>query len=273
MNPIEMLKLIHFYYIRYHCYTRSARPLFSIIEDVAKNGLCIFKQLNGDNAEIDDEDKEGETDSRLFSNEEIVLSKIFNLNSTSPFELESTCWELQDIPYILDGKKVGGNTINDFLDYISKDDRENAKKDMGILCSDFKTLFDNEDNFKKVKSLLLFYCDDNGSSFWQRQSPYYYFNFECSLKKRKDLERNNIILSIIIPTVFHGIYDFCAMSGYKGFVYVFIVFVIYLYIVTIKKLKEISTTNQEIRKEKQFCPKCGYKVDVNKFCNHCGTRV
>jgi len=184
VNPIEMLKLIHFYYIRYHCYKRSARPLFSIIEDVAKNGLCIFKQLNGDNAEIDDEDKEGETDSRLFSNEEIVLSKIFNLNSTSPFELESTCWELQDIPYILDGKKVGGNTINDFLDYISKDDRENAKKDMGILCSDFKTLFDNEDNFKKVKSLLLFYCDDNGSSFWQRQSPYYYFNFECSLKKR-----------------------------------------------------------------------------------------
>ena len=96
---------------------------------------------------------------------------------------------------------------------------------------------------------------------------------QCSLKKRKDLERNNIILSIIIPTVFHGIYDFCAMSGYKGFVYVFIVFVIYLYIVTIKKLKEISATNQEIRKEKQFCPKCGYKVDSNKFCNHCGTRV
>lgn len=31
---------------------------------------------------------------------------------------------------------------------------------------------------------MLFYCDDNGSSFWQRQSPFYYFNFECSLKKR-----------------------------------------------------------------------------------------
>lgn len=184
VNSTEMLKLIHFYYIRYHCYKRSARPLFRIIEDIANNGLCIFNQLNGNNEEIFDDDKEGETDSRLFSYEEIELSKIFNLNSTSPFELESICWELQDLPYILDGKKVGGNTICDFLCYISKDDKEKAKIDMKHLCSDFKTLFGDDDNFNKVKSLLLFYSDENGHPFWHRQSPYNYFNYECSQIKR-----------------------------------------------------------------------------------------
>ena len=81
INSLEMLRLLHFYYVRYHCYKRSARRLFSIIEDVAKNGFCVNKQLNGNNEEIVDEDKEGETDSRLFSNEEIVLSNIFNIKN------------------------------------------------------------------------------------------------------------------------------------------------------------------------------------------------
>ena len=183
IDSSEMLRLMHFYYVRYHCYKRSARPLFSIVEDVAKNGFCVFKQLNGNNEVIDDEDKEGETDSRLFSNEEIVLSKIFNLNPTSPFALEASCWKLQDLPYLKDGKKVGGNTINEFLNYIAIDNEQKAIQDMDTLYSDFKSLFDNAENFNKVKSLLLFYCDDNGDPFWQRQSPYYYSNYECSSKK------------------------------------------------------------------------------------------
>ncbi len=184
IDSSEMLRLMHFYYVRYHCYKRSARPLFSIVEDVAKNGFCVFKQLNGNNEVIDDEDKEGETDSRLFSNEEIVLSKIFNLNPTSSFALEASCWKLQDLPYLKDGKKVGGNTINEFLNYIAIDNEQKAIQDMDTLYSDFKSLFDNAENFNKVKSLLLFYCDDNGDPFWQRQSPYYYSNYECSSKKR-----------------------------------------------------------------------------------------
>lgn len=184
IDSLEMLRLLHFYYVRYHCYKRSARRLFSIIEDVAENGFCVNKQLNGNNEEIVDEDKEGETDSRLFSNEEIVLSKIFNLNLVNPCALESTCWKLQDLSYLKNGKKVGGNTINDFLDYISITNEQDALQDMNILYSDFTLLLDNVENFNKVKSLLLFYSDENGYPFWQRQSPYYYNNYECSSKKR-----------------------------------------------------------------------------------------
>lgn len=184
IDTTEMLRLIHFYYIRFHCYKRSARPLFKIIKDIVDNGFCIYNQLNGNNDEIDDEDQEGETDSRLFSNEEIKLSKICNLNSTAPFRLESACWKLQDIEYILEGKKVGGNTIYDFLTYISDNNEEMAISDMETLYSDLNTLFNDADNFNKVKSLLLFYSNENGYPFWQRQSPDYYNNYECSLKKR-----------------------------------------------------------------------------------------
>lgn len=185
IDPTEMSRLIHFYYVRFHCYKRSARPLFTIIKDIVDNGFCIYKQLNGNNEEIDDEDTEGETDSRLFSNEEVVLSKICNLNKSNPFDLESICWKLQNIPYLLEGKKVGGNTICDFLNYISDHNEEEAISDMETLYSDLTNLFDEHDgNYNKVKSLLLFYCDENGYPFLQRQSPYYYYNYECSKKNR-----------------------------------------------------------------------------------------
>ena len=180
VDPFEMLRLIHFYYIRYHCYKRSARPLFNIVKDISDNGLCIHKQLNKD---INDEDNEGEADSRLFSHEEVVLSQICNLNTAAPYELESICWKLQDIPYLKDGRDVGGDTINDFLRYISDCDDKTAISDMNTLYLDFTTLFDKA-TFDKVKSLMLFFDDDNGNTFWQRQSPYYYDNYECNLEKR-----------------------------------------------------------------------------------------
>ncbi len=89
-------------------------------------------------------------------------------------------------------------------------------------------------------------------------------------KKRKDLERNNMMLSILIPTVLHGIYDFCLMLGYKEFIYIFIIFVIYLFFTTIKKVKEISATSEKLQKNKDFCPKCGHKME-NGICSNCGT--
>ena len=95
---------------------------------------------------------------------------------------------------------------------------------------------------------------------------------QCSYKKRKDLERSNIALSILIPTVLHGIYDFCLMLGYKAFVYVFIIFVIYLYFATIKRIREMAASNQTMKKERIYCPKCGHKVNKD-FCSNCGTRV
>ena len=66
-------------------------------------------------------------------------------------------------------------------------------------------------------------------------------------KKRKDLEISNITLSIMIPTVLHGIYDYCLLSGYPILVYLFGIFVISLYMASYKKLRKMSKINKKIR--------------------------
>ena len=90
-------------------------------------------------------------------------------------------------------------------------------------------------------------------------------------KKRKDLERTNIVLSILIPTVLHGIYDFCLMLGYKIFIYIFVLFVIYLFFITYNKLQEVSSSREKVKKVKIYCPKCGHKM-TKEFCDNCGTK-
>ena len=90
------------------------------------------------------------------------------------------------------------------------------------------------------------------------------FNYQ----KNKKLEKQNIILSIIVPTILHGIYDFFIMSGYKILIITFFVFIIILYIISIKKLQKISKYNHKIEKENIFCPKCGSKL-VEFCCPQC----
>ena len=101
----------------------------------------------------------------------------------------------------------------------------------------------------------------------------YYLNLakQFNYKDRKDLERKYIILSILIPALLHGIYDFCLMSGYSILVLSFIVFVIFLYSISLKKLKELSESNKKIKFKNNFCEVCGAKVE-GQFCGVCGTR-
>ena len=87
----------------------------------------------------------------------------------------------------------------------------------------------------------------------------------------KNKERKNIIKSIIVPTILHGIYDFCIFAGQYIFLIIFVVFVINLYIFSIKKIKDTSKINKKIFYKNNFCPHCGEKV-VGNFCSRCGTR-
>jgi len=94
---------------------------------------------------------------------------------------------------------------------------------------------------------------------------------QFSYQNKKQLERRNIIFSILIPAVLHGIYDFCLMSGYKVLIITFIIFVAILYALSIKKLKEVSANNKKIRETTKFCHVCGAKVE-GQFCSNCGAR-
>lgn len=92
---------------------------------------------------------------------------------------------------------------------------------------------------------------------------------EYSYNNRKDLEKKYVILSILIPTILHGIYDFCLMSSIDALVIVFLIFVIYLYIITFKKLKVMSKNNHQLKPQNTFCKACGAKVE-GSFCPNCG---
>ncbi len=81
----------------------------------------------------------------------------------------------------------------------------------------------------------------------------------------------NIALSIIMPMVTHGIYDFCLFSGSGILVVLWFVFVIALYVYAIKKVNKISKTRERIVAGENYrtCPNCGNYVDGN-FCVACG---
>ena len=77
----------------------------------------------------------------------------------------------------------------------------------------------------------------------------YYLSLAKQYAERNDKasETKNKILSILIPTVLHGIYDFCIMAGYNILLIVFLAFVVFLYIISISKLKFMAEANRKFR--------------------------
>ena len=79
------------------------------------------------------------------------------------------------------------------------------------------------------------------------------------------------ILSIIVPTITHGIYDFCLFWGSVPFVVTFLFFVVILDIICIKKVKSISKNNFKFNYKNKFCTGCGLPVFGN-YCPKCGKK-
>ena len=92
-----------------------------------------------------------------------------------------------------------------------------------------------------------------------------------SKKGRKDLERRNLIFSIVVPTILHGIYDYCIMSGISILLLVFLVFIILLYVFSIRRLKILSNDTTRLVIKNKFCHNCGTSVK-GEFCSNCGAR-
>lgn len=90
-------------------------------------------------------------------------------------------------------------------------------------------------------------------------------------KKHYKEEKKYILLSIFIPAILHGIYDYCLMSNFAILVIVFCVFILFLYINAFKTLKKVSEKNKLLVEKHNFCRYCGYKVDGD-FCSKCGRR-
>ena len=91
---------------------------------------------------------------------------------------------------------------------------------------------------------------------------------QYQLKNKKKKEYYNLLLSIIIPTLLHGIYDFCLISNNITFIIVFVIFIGCLYVISIRKIEEISFNNKIIIQKSIYCHICGGKL-IEEKCPKC----
>ena len=80
--------------------------------------------------------------------------------------------------------------------------------------------------------------------------------------------KHNLRLSLIVPVLLHGFYDYCLFSENMLFILGFFVFIIILYIFTVKRIKKVSLSNRKLIYKNKFCPNCGNRVESD-YCT-CG---
>lgn len=94
----------------------------------------------------------------------------------------------------------------------------------------------------------------------------------ADINNKTSMKKKYIILSIVVPFIVHGIYDYCLFTANVLYIFVFLVFIVVLYIKAYKKIKFLSSlkTNLII----SYCPSCGKKLDQEEnFCNRCGNKI
>ncbi len=93
-----------------------------------------------------------------------------------------------------------------------------------------------------------------------------------SRQNNKTLENRNIAFSIFVPTILHGVYDFCIMADAGIFVLAFLLFIIFLYNISIKKLKLVAENSIDLNPVNVFCPQCGHQM-INNHCPNCNYQL
>ena len=101
---------------------------------------------------------------------------------------------------------------------------------------------------------------------------YYLSKTKMCIVDNKRLYIKNIILSILIPTIIHGIYDYCLFSLNSYLFIIFVLFLIYMHILSFFKIKEIIKISNLFYK-KNYCNNCGMRVGDYNYCSNCGSKI
>lgn len=91
------------------------------------------------------------------------------------------------------------------------------------------------------------------------------------LKNNRKEEKKCIVKSIIVPTIFHGIFDFCLFTGKTIFIVIFIAFVVTLFFMAFQILRELYKMNASLLSIKRTCNNCG-RIIYGDVCYNCKTR-
>lgn len=77
-------------------------------------------------------------------------------------------------------------------------------------------------------------------------------------------------LSLFVPVIMHGIYDFLLLSGSTLLFIIFILFLIFIITFSLIKLNKLRRMN--IVKRKNYCPNCSVFIKKN-YCPKCGKKI
>ena len=105
------------------------------------------------------------------------------------------------------------------------------------------------------------------------------------LGKSKEYPKSNAknrILSILIPVIIHGTYDYCIMNESYYIISILVLIISFIYAImllieTSKKnitkptIYNLNNYNQNIKVLENFCSNCGTKYELN-FCKKCGKK-
>lgn len=180
IDEIEVFRVIRNLYLRYNNYNRSVSTLKETINEFKVNGtICAI-----DNVVLDMDDTNKDV-SHIRTAEElgrgVVLGNIENESERK--ELEEILWKIEDHPYNLNGRDVGGVNISHLLSL----DSNTTKEFLEIVCDKFYQLFPIEvNNHLLIQNALMYY-----GRFWYRVTPLYYTNFKFDdwrkiIRNRKD---------------------------------------------------------------------------------------
>ncbi len=151
----EIFRVLRIYYIRFKNYNRSVKNIDSDVKNV---NLYGHWKIVG----IEEENKKNYwyTD---------------KINSDDILKFEELIWSIEDHPLNLDGRDAKAINCSHLIDFDKKPDLE----ELNLIKEKFYELFPikndgkvDELNWKQLINILIFY-----SSFCERQSPWYCFNF------------------------------------------------------------------------------------------------
>jgi hypothetical protein len=195
----ELFRLLRFFYVRYNNFNRSVTTLKKTIDMILKKDVwdTMDSEIGDETAEIEEE-----TDRNFRTKEETAKNKLFSnfADTNNIFALEEIIWKIEDHPLNINGRDLGNENISHLVDFSVNQSIDDLQKIYDKFVELFPTEKCNGKYEKTLKSLLLHHKDENGNLFWNRVSPWYYENYNCSDWRR-------IIRGSIFRKVFTEIFD------------------------------------------------------------------